>query len=114
MAYERQFAASPAATLSALEKAIRQMEKFQQSDPSSKTINFATKASGWSWGSRWQIEIQSSGAGCVAIATIVGAGSVVAETSEGKKIKRIFDVAEANLPKAAPPAGLFGDRPLAA
>ncbi|MCR1781217.1 SHOCT domain-containing protein [Nocardioides carbamazepini] len=99
-----------------LEKAIRQLEKFRRTDPAGRTIDFGTKTSGWSWGSAWRIHVQPSGSGCVAVATIVSAGSAVAETSEGKKIRRIFDVAETLLPKQTTPAasGLFGSSPLEA
>lgn len=114
MPYERQFSAPPAATLAALEKAIRQLEKFRRSDPTGRTIDFGTRTSGWSWGSTWRMQIQSSGSGCVAVATIVAAGSAVAETSEGKRIRRLFDLAETMLPKAQPSGGLFGNKPLEA
>jgi hypothetical protein len=94
MPYDRQFAASPNDALQALEQAVRHLEKFRSTDPTSWTIDFGTKTSGWSWGSRWVIQVKPLGSGSLAIANIVSAGSAVAETSEGKKIRRIFDVAE--------------------
>jgi hypothetical protein len=114
MPYDRQYAASPNDVLRALESAVRGLEKWRGTDPASRVIDFGTKTSGWSWGSHWKIQVQPLGSGgSLAVANIVSAGSMVAETSEGKKIRRIFDVAEAKLPKAAPPA-LSGGEPVAA
>lgn len=94
MPYDRQFGASPRDVLQALEHSVRRLEKFRSANTSMRTIDFNTKSSGWSWGSSWKIEVQPHGAGSVAIASIISAGSAVAETSEGKKIRQIFDAAE--------------------
>lgn len=112
MTYERQFAATATETMMALERAVRHFEKFRSADQALLTIDFDTRMSGWSWGSRWRIEVRSIGDGCVATADIVGAGSLVAGTSEAKKITSIFDLAESLASTASAPAG--GDVPVTA
>ena len=107
MSYDRQYPATPNETLQALESAVRQLEKWRATDSTARTTDFGTRTSGWSWGSRWLIQVKSLGSGCIAVATLRAGGSMVAETSEGKKIRRIFDEAEALLPKVADPS-LFG------
>lgn len=104
MPYDRQFAADPSEALQALEQAVRQCEKFRSTNPATRTIEFGTKTSGWSWGSRWVIQVQSLGTGSLAVASIVSAGSAVAGMSEGKKIRHVFDVAE-NLTRRSPASG---------
>jgi hypothetical protein len=98
-AYECRFEQSPGVVFDALVQSIRELEKLAEADRTAMTISFATKVSGWSWGSQFVAQLTPDGDGTLAVASMESAGSLVAGMTERKKIERIWASAAAKMPK---------------
>lgn len=99
-AYECRFEQSPNVVFDALVQSIRELEKFHAADRGAMTVSFATKASGWSWGSQFVAQLTPDGEGTLAVASMESAGSLVAGMAERKKIGQIWTTTAARMPSA--------------
>jgi len=93
MTFTYRFQQPPSEVYGAVMQAVRQLENLRSTDPNSMQISFATKMSGWSWGSEWFIQLGPDGTGTFMNAWMGAAGSLVAGMTEKKKIDRIWATA---------------------
>jgi hypothetical protein len=91
---ERFYPADPDETFRALEESVRRLHKFKRSDDFSRSVTFATRASGFSWGANMSTSVIPHEQG--SIVRVGGEAKVRTNiTAKGAEAKRIDELLDA-------------------